>query len=77
VSEPIDNYFAWVEDGQDGREGIIATIVPGMPSGEPTPLQGGSYEFVFKLRPLAEKRQGNRSQGAAGPVPARSAAGGH
>ena len=55
MSEPIDNYFAWVEDGRDGREGIIATIIPGMPSGEPTPLQGGSYEFVFKLRPLAEQ----------------------
>ena len=33
----------------------IATIVPGVPSGEPTPLQGGSHEFVSKLRPLAEQ----------------------
>ena len=55
MSAPIDNYFAWVEDGQDGREVIIATSIPGMPSGEPTPLQGSLYEFVFKLRPLAEQ----------------------
>ena len=55
MSEPIDNYFAWVEDGHDGREDIIATAVPGVPSGEPTSLQGRSYEFVLKLRPLAEQ----------------------
>ena len=55
LSEPIENYFAWVEDGGDGREGIIATVVPGVPSGEPTSLQGRSYEFVLKLRPLAEQ----------------------
>jgi hypothetical protein len=55
MSEPIDSYFTWVEDGRDGREDIIAAIVPGVPSGEPTPLQDRWYEFVSKLRPLAEQ----------------------
>jgi hypothetical protein len=31
LSDPIDTYFAWVEDDRDGREGIIATAVPGVP----------------------------------------------
>ena len=30
-------------------------MVPGLPSGEPTQLQSGSYEFVSRLRPLAEQ----------------------
>lgn len=47
-------YYAWVEDGEDGKEGVIAYSLPFMPMNGLTPLMARNLVLAQRLRPYAE-----------------------
>lgn len=47
-------YYAWVEDGADGKEGVIAYALPFMPMNGLTPLMARTATLAQRLRSFAE-----------------------
>lgn len=47
-------YYAWVEDGADGREGVIAYALPFMPDRALSPLMARSEVLARRLKSYAE-----------------------
>lgn len=48
-------YYAWVEDGADGREGVLAMVLPFMPMPGPSPLMARTLPLAQRLRIFAER----------------------
>lgn len=51
--KPINEYYLWVEDGDNGKEGVVACAF--LPSMGLAPLMARDYATAIKLRDIAER----------------------
>jgi hypothetical protein len=52
-----DELYAWQEQEEDGRWGIIAVVVANAEAAQPIPLVTRSFSIAAAMRPMAEAHE--------------------